>query len=312
MAVATLPAEFAAMDVVGLVTVETIRGQLDPRIASLRMTCIAFRLRMGTVERKFRLLGMIKGGLSPARGRMARTAFVSEATGVDVFARMTSRTGLGQLSLARRFAVTGDASRLRMRATERKAALLGMIEILAAPGSGRVTIGASRPEATGVGVIDRVAVDAFLRRSLVLLRGMTSRTTGLLVTSGQRVLRLVVIEAGRSPIRFFVALATVVAHRVTVSIVFAVAVDTIAGRIAPGDIGSVAILASRGFVPAAKRIVGLAVIEGVFAQAADVPVTSNMVRMTAPTLAIQRQGIPTMKSFIAFEIAGNQLVTIQA
>jgi len=207
--------------------------------------------------------------------------------------------------------MTSDASRLGMCATKWELALLGMVEVLAAPGRGRMTISAGGSESPCVGIIDRVTRIAVLRRALVLLGNMAARAACRLVRTGQRIFGLVVIEPSRPPTGLFVTLAAVVVHRIAVFIVLAMARNTIIGRFSPRDFGFMAIAAGRRLVATEQSIICLRMVEGRFAQTIDVGITTDVVGMTASTLAIQGQGVSAMKALAPVDITGNQFVTAQ-
>ncbi len=311
MAVATFFTELPAVDIIILVATVTIGGLLDLFVHTRGVTCVTGCARMSAIEGETGLFRMIKRGLPPRRRGMAGAAFVSETAGMYVLAGMTSGAGLRKLSVARRLAVASDTSRFGMSATKWKAALLGMVEVFSAPGFGLMAVGTDRSEPARMGIVDGMTVVARLRCSLVLRGNVASGTSGLLVRAGQWIFRLVVIESRRSPIRLFVALAAIVFHRIAMNVVFTMAGDAILGRVAPGDVGLMAVVAGRRLVSTAKRKFRLTVIECGFAQAIDIRPSTLVIWMATSTLPIQRQRISTMKTLALFKIASHQFMTIQ-
>lgn len=208
--------------------------------------------------------------------------------------------------------MTGDTGRFGMRASQGKVALLGMVEVFAAPGRGRMAICAGRSESTGMGIIDRMTGAAILRRALVLLGDMAPRTAGRLVCAGQRIFRLLVIESSRSPTTLFVTLAAIIDHRVAVFVVLTMTGNTIAGGVSLGNFGQVTAFACDRRVATEQGIIRQRMVEGRFAQATDVRVATHVVGMAASTLAIERQRVAAMKALLPLDVVGYQFVTGQA
>ena len=103
----------------------------------------------------------------------------------------------------------GTAS-FAVRAGQREATLLLVIETLLAPGLGRVTIGATDTEVSFVCVVDGMTRDAIPRRFFVLGRDMASIAARFHMSTRQWIFGLIMIESGLAPIHLIVTLTTVV------------------------------------------------------------------------------------------------------
>ena len=104
------------------------------------MTRRTARILVCAAKRKFRPFSMIELDGSPCFWPMAITAIRSKAIPMNVFARVTSRTVLGQRTLAGSLPMARDTGCLGMCASEWKAALRAVVEVLPTPGIGRMAV----------------------------------------------------------------------------------------------------------------------------------------------------------------------------
>ena len=171
-----------------------------------------------------------------------------------------------------------------MRPEERKSARLRVVEALLRPGLSVMTIHTILAEITPVSIVDRVARNAFSWRVLVCLRDMASRTTRHLVCARQGVLRLRMVETAASPNSFVVALAAILTERPLMGVFFPMTCDAIGRCLSSCDLRFMTLFTGHTLMTTSQGIVGLAVIECRLAQAADICVSTEMIRMAASAL----------------------------
>jgi len=263
---------------------------------------------VGTDEREPGLLTVIECCLAPHGRSMASTTLDTETSRVDIVAPVTVRARFRQLAFSRGLTMAACAARRFVRAHERESARLRMIEILFDPGLGSVTARAVRSEFACVSVIDSMAGNATLGRVLVLLSDMAPLAARDPMNPGQWIVRRRMIESSFSPCALVVTLTAIFRERASVGVVFSVARDAVARRIASRDIGRMTICAAGTLMTAQQGIVGLHMIEDRFTHAADIRISPEMIGMAASALTRGGQGIPAVKSLALSQVVRNELV----
>jgi hypothetical protein len=120
------------------------------------MTRRTARILVCTAKRELRLFSMIELDGSPRFWPMAITAIRSKAIPMNVFARVTSRTVLGQLTLAGSLPMARDAGCLGMCPSEWKTALRAVVEVFSTPGIGRMAVHTFGSKSPSMCVVNRV------------------------------------------------------------------------------------------------------------------------------------------------------------
>jgi len=225
---------------------------------------------------------------------------------------MTAGAGFRQLLLAGRLAMAACAARLAVRPLEREAALLRVIEIPLLPGSGVMAIRAFRSEFPTVGVVDRVAGDAVLRRSFVALGDVAARTARLAMCARERVFGFRMVELRRLPARFTMALTAIRRQRAFVDVVVSMTCDAVGGSVPTWFVRQVALIAGGGLMSTSKRIVRLRVVEGGIAQTTYVSIPPLVIGVAAHALAFRREWMSCMEARARLQVGGDALVANQA
>ena len=158
-------------------------------------------------------------------------ALRSEAPGMYVVSRMTRAADHRRLDDVLRPYVTVGATHLPMRAHQREAGVGGMIEVPHLPTVRRVAHGAVLAQSAIVDIVLRVTSQAIFGCVVEFLRGVALPAGDDNMQSGQRILRLIVIEGHVLPFGRVVALLAFLAQRSAVGLVGTVAVDTLGAKL---------------------------------------------------------------------------------
>ena len=310
MAIRTIATEISPMYVIRTMAGMTIHRDFtffDPPRVAARAGASLVRASKG----KLGVPGVVESGFRPTRRRMASTALLAESAGVNIVACVTTRTRLRQLSFAGRLPMAGRAGRLAVSASQGKATLLLVIEILSTPGFRPMAICAVRSEPPRMRIVDRMTRNTILRRSFVAARNVTAVAAGLFVRPRQGVFRLVMIESSLSPTHFVMAFGTILRKRAPVCIVLFMTIE--AGRrcLPLALVGRMTLRACDRDVPTAQGIIRPGMIEGGIAQSKNIRVPAAVVRMAASALSRRRQGIPAMKANALLQIVSDQFMTCE-
>src|SRR5262249_45113775 len=144
---------------------------------------------------------------------VALLAVDPEATGMDIFARMTGAADHRWLDDVLRPDMTVGATDLGVRAQQREARVSRVIEVPHLPTVGCVALGAVLAKSSIVNIVLRMAAQTFLRRVIESLARMTLAAAHDHMQSGQGVLGLIVVEIDFLPAGRVVALLALLAER---------------------------------------------------------------------------------------------------
>jgi hypothetical protein len=157
-----------------------------------------------------------------------------------------------------------------------------------------------------------MARDAISGRVLIAVAGVTAAAARRLVSAGERVVGLVVVEARGRPRHLVVTLPAVFGQRSVMSVVVLVATDAVEGRIPPRDIGNMTGPTARTLVRSSQRVIRLRVVEGGFGESPDVGVASAMISVTGATLPGRGEGMSRVEAFPGREVRGDLVVAVEA
>lgn len=163
---------------------------------------------------------------APEGGRVVTLlALRSEAPGVHVIAGMTCAADHRRFDDVLRSDMAVGATDFCVCSQQRKAGVGCVIEVPHLPAIRRVTFAAVLPQAAVVDVVLGVTAHAFLRRVIEPLGCMTLPACDDDVQSGERILRLIVIEVHVLPLCRGMALLALLAQRAAVRLIGAMTVD---------------------------------------------------------------------------------------
>lgn len=260
------------------------------------VAAVAAELAMRASERKAGLALVIEGGNLPLVDAVAGCAIGAHPSGVRVDGLVATRAILWQLVLEPATAMTRLAAGGAVRALQRKARLLFVVELRIAPGLLRVAAGAVVAAGAAVNIIRCVAAGAGHRNLAPTIPGVAACAGQLGMTGLQREAGLAVIEANIAPEARVVTGRAVVAQLLLVRVLLAMTVGAASGSIAQGFATHVAAAANDLPMTSLQCKVRLKVVETRAGHRHDACVAAAMFAMAAAALRGRDLGAAAMKS----------------
>ena len=205
--------------------------------------------------------------------------------------------------------MTALAPGRRVGASQREARVAGMVEGGLLPAGRAVTRFAPRAVAPLVCVVECMAARAVPGRVGVALTGVTDRAFHFLVLSGERKLRLGMVEARFLPAALDVAVRACRSKLAPVRVGLAVARSAVRLRLAEWLSRRVAPGARDTRVGADQREVGEVVVERLPIETHDVCVAPEVFGVTNATISSAGGGRPTMKAALPSQVGRDFVVT---
>ena len=231
---------------------------------------------------------VIKLRIRPANCGVAVAALHAVATLVIVFAQVARSTAVGKIVLEILAGMAVLTAQPAVTVLQRESGFQRMVEADALPGFGAVTILAGRTVVSLVYVIYRMAGIASRWRTVEYVATMTIDAQHRRVPTGERVVRVVVIEYGFGPVGFGVAVLTMRSERRFVDVVWFVTANAIRRRIAVLVIGIVAVATRNAAMRTAQRKIRERVIKQASLKLHDVRISAFMVGVTGNAFVARR------------------------
>src|SRR5579883_2184529 len=304
-------AELAAVHVIHAVTAHAAGLELLRRNGSgVAIEASQFGVRTG--QRPMRIARVIEARLLPLHVAVAAVAVGPQPAGVRVLSAVTADTGGRQLRLHVSGAMAVLALQLGVRAEEREARRLQVIEARGLPATRRVTgaaVGAAIPV---VNVVGRVTGHAILRRALVAIAAVTLGAGQRGMRPVERESRLVVVEARLPPGARAVAGRTIPSQPAAMRIVADVAGAAVARcrpiRLPRRVTGG----ACQPGMRAPQRKIGEVVIESRGIELHDVGAAPEVIHVTRAALRGRHGRRVPVQAAMAANVRGDLLVAIEA
>jgi len=255
-----------------------------------RVATLAARECMPPLQRERRVAIVIEANLAPGVRSVASATILAIATAMNVIGSVTggavARSGIGvEVAL-----VAEDTARLGVPPVERKLRVSAMVEARRIPGRDGVATLAGRPESPSMNVVETVARATIRGCRFVAFVGVTQRASDVFVSTLERKVGLLMVEASFAPACLGVAITARLTERSLVRIVVPVAGGAILRRIAVLLPDCVALSTIEHTMGTDQWGVGPIVIEEKRGQADDVGVPPLVIGVTASTRHLDDPG----------------------